>query len=154
MRKLPASYPIALLIAVFALLPFAVLVELAADGGPWFDSHNIQVLINTLLLMVLTGVGAVLIGVPLAVLLAFVNVPFKRFWLVLFSAPLALPSYLGAFTMYFSFGQGGELETLFGVSFPALEGLTGAALVMSLYTYPFVLMTTRSALLSVDTSQI
>lgn len=154
MRKLPASYPIALLIAVFALLPFAVLVELAADGGPWFDSHNIQVLINTLMLMVLTGVGAVLIGVPLAVLLAFVNVPFKRFWLVLFSAPLALPSYLGAFTMYFSFGQGGELETLFGVSFPALEGLTGAALVMSLYTYPFVLMTTRSALLSVDTSMI
>jgi len=150
----PKSYPLALLIALMALLPVGVLFSLAQDSAQLFDTHNLRVLGNTVSLVVLTIIGSVLIGVPLAFLTAYVQMPFKRFWLILLAAPLALPSYIGAFAMYFSFGRGGEIENILGISTPPISGLWGSALVMSLYTYPFVMMTTRSSLLSLDASLV
>jgi iron(III) transport system permease protein len=150
----PKSYPLALLIALMALLPVGVLFSLAQDSAQLFDTHNLRVLGNTISLVVLTIIGSVLIGVPLAFLTAYVQMPFKRFWLILLAAPLALPSYIGAFAMYFSFGRGGEIENVLGFSTPPISGLWGSALVMSLYTYPFVMMTTRSSLLSLDASLV
>ncbi|MEC7691772.1 MAG: ABC transporter permease subunit, partial [Pseudomonadota bacterium] len=154
MKNLPKSYPFAIIIAVIAILPVGVLFSLASDDAAFFDTRNITVLMNTLALMGLTVAGAVMVGVPLALLTAYVSLPLKRLWLILFAAPLAMPSYLGAFTLYFSFGRGGEIESFTGLTTPSLEGLWGAGLVMTLYTYPFVMMTTRSALLSLDASQI
>ena len=150
MTNWPKSYPLALLIALMALLPVGVLFSLAQDSAQLFDTHNLRVLGNTVSLVVLTIIGSVLIGVPLAFLTAYVQMPFKRFWLILLAAPLALPSYIGAFAMYFSFGRGGEIENILGITTPSISGLWGSALVMSLYTYPFVMMTTRSSLLSFD----
>lgn len=137
-----------------ALLPVGVLFSLAQDSAQLFDTHNLRVLGNTISLVVLTIIGSVLIGVPLAFLTAYVQMPFKRFWLILLAAPLALPSYIGAFAMYFSFGRGGEIENILGITTPSISGLWGSALVMSLYTYPFVMMTTRSSLLSLDASLV
>ncbi|CAB9492213.1 ABC transporter permease [Alteromonas macleodii] len=154
MTNWPKSYPLALLIALMALLPVGVLFSLAQDSAQLFDTHNLRVLGNTISLVVLTIIGSVLIGVPLAFLTAYVQMPFKRFWLILLAAPLALPSYIGAFAMYFSFGIGGEIENVLGISTPPISGLWGSALVMSLYTYPFVMMTTRSSLLSLDASLV
>ncbi|TKB02064.1 iron ABC transporter permease [Alteromonas portus] len=154
MTNWPKSYPLALLIALMALLPVGVLFSLAQDSAQLFDTHNLRVLGNTISLVVLTIFGSVLIGVPLAFLTAYVQMPFKRFWLILLAAPLALPSYIGAFAMYFSFGTGGEIENVLGISTPPISGLWGSALVMSLYTYPFVMMTTRSSLLSLDASLV
>ncbi|WP_017446655.1 ABC transporter permease [Gayadomonas joobiniege] len=154
MTNLPKSYPLALLIALLALLPVVVLFQLASDSADFFDSRNLTVLGNTLALMGLTVLGSVLIGVPLAFFTAYVKLPLQRLWLILFASPLALPSYVGAFTLYFSFGRGGEIENLLGFSPPPVSGLWGTALVMSLYTYPFVMMTTRAALLSQDASLI
>ena len=154
MTNWPKSYPLALLIALMALLPVGVLFSLAQDSAQLFDTHNLRVLGNTVSLVVLTIIGSVLIGVPLAFLTAYVQMPFKRFWLILLAAPLALPSYIGAFAMYFSFGRGGEIENILGITTPSISGLWGSALVMSLYTYPFVMMTTRSSLLSLDASLV
>lgn len=154
MTNWPKSYPLALLIALMALLPVGVLFSLAQDSAQLFDTHNLRVLGNTISLVVLTIIGSVLIGVPLAFLTAYVQMPFKRFWLILLAAPLALPSYIGAFAMYFSFGRGGEIENILGITTPSISGLWGSALVMSLYTYPFVMMTTRSSLLSLDASLV
>ncbi len=154
MTNWPKSYPLALLIALMALLPVGVLFSLAQDSAQLFDTHNLHVLGNTVSLVVLTIIGSVLIGVPLAFLTAYVQMPFKRFWLILLAAPLALPSYIGAFAMYFSFGRGGEIENILGITTPPISGLWGSALVMSLYTYPFVMMTTRSSLLSLDASLV
>ena len=154
MRKWPKPYPLAFLIALLAILPVGVLVSLASDSAQLFDTHNLRVLGNTLALVVLTIIGSVVMGVPLALFTAYVQGPFKKLWLILLAAPLALPSYIGAFAMYFSFGRGGEIETLTGIPTPAVSGLWGTALVMSLYTYPFVMMTTRASLLSQDASLV
>ncbi len=154
MIRWPLTYPLALLVAIVAILPVVVLIILAADSVQLFDSYHLTVLINTLLLMILTLFGAILIGVPLAFLTTYVHLPWRQFWLVLFVAPLAMPSYLGAFTFYAAFGPGGELYDLLGVKTPSMQGLTGAAIIMALYTYPFVLLTTRAALSSLDPSQL
>ncbi len=61
---------------------------------------------------------------------------------------------IGAFTFYAAFGPGGEIENLVGLATPSASGLWGAALVMTLYTYPFVLLTTRASLLSQDASLV
>ncbi|MFT7300592.1 MAG: iron(III) transport system permease protein [Porticoccus sp.] len=154
MSHWPKSYPLALIIALLALVPVGVLFGLAADGAQLFDAHNLRVLGNTLLLMFLTVFGATLIGVPLALLTAYVQLPWQRLWLIIFAAPLAMPSYIGAFTLYAAFGPGGEIDTLLGIPTPSINGLTGAALVMVLYTYPFVMLTTRASLLGLDSSLV
>lgn len=150
MTHWPHTYPIAFVVALLALVPVGVLSVLASDSGTWFDDYNLRVLANTLWLMGLTALGATIIGVPLALMTAYAQLRWRRLWLIVLAAPLALPSYIGAFTLYAAFGSGGEIDTLFNWSTPRWYGLTGASLVMVLYTYPFVLLTTRSALLSLD----
>lgn len=154
MKSWPRSYPLAFIIALLALSPVVVLLDLASDSDYFFDARNFQVFSNSLWLMLLTTLGAIFIGVPLAFLITYTQIPWRRFWLILLAAPLALPSYLGAFTFYAAFGIGGEINRQFGIPLPAVEGLTGSVLVMILYTYPFVLLTTRASLNSLDASQI
>lgn len=150
----PVSYPLALIVALMALVPVGVLFGLASDDVQLFDAHNLKVLTNTLLLMVFTVLGAILIGVPLALLTAYAQMPGRRLWLILLAAPLAIPSYIGAFTLYAAFGRGGEIENLLGLPVPAMDGLMGATIVMILYSYPFVMLTTRASLLSLDASLV
>ena len=150
----PASYPLALVIAVLALVPVGVLMGLASDSAELFDAHNLKVLTNTLLLMFFTVLGSVVIGVPLALITAYVQVPWRKLWLIVLAAPLAIPSYIGAFTLYAAFGRGGEIQQLLGLPMPSVKGLAGATLVMTLYSYPFVMLTTRASLLSLDASLV
>ncbi|MFC6634592.1 ABC transporter permease [Microbulbifer taiwanensis] len=150
----PGSYPLALIIALLALVPVGVLMGLASDEAQLFDAHNLRVLSNTLLLMAFTVLGSILIGVPLALLTAYVQLPYRKLWLITLAAPLAIPSYIGAFTLYAAFGCGGEIENLLGFPAPALDGLVGATVVMTLYSYPFVMLTTRASLLSLDVSLV
>ncbi|MDZ7661422.1 iron ABC transporter permease [Thiohalophilus sp.] len=154
MIRFPRSYPVAALVALAALAPIGVLIVLGADAAQFFDSHSLGILINTLLLTLFTVIGSVLLGVPLALLTAYVELPFRRLWLIALAAPLAMPSYIGAFTFYAAFGPGGEIENLIGLPMPGVHGLAGATLVMTLYTFPFVLLTTRASLRSLDGSLV
>lgn len=154
MTRWPLSYLPALVVALVAVLPVAVLFGLAGSPQELFDTRNLALLGDTLLLTGFTALGAVLIGVPLALLTAWVRLPLGRLWLVVLAAPLALPSYIGAFTVYAAFGPGGEIENVFGLQTPSARGLAGASVVMALYTYPFVLLTTRAALLGQDAGLI
>lgn len=154
MKRWPRSYPMAAAVAAMAMLPLVVLFYLGAGAEEFFTAHSLKVWLNTLLLTALTVAGAVLLGVPLALLTAYVTLPFRRLWLVALAAPLAMPSYIGAFTFYAAFGAGGEVEDLLGIPTPGLHGLPGATLVMTLYTFPFVMLTTRASLRSLDASLV
>ena len=154
MTRLPPSYPAALLVAVVALLPVGVLFSLSDAPDGLFAARNLGLMLNTGLLTLFTVLGSILIGVPLALLTAYVRLPLKNIWLVLLAAPLAMPSYIGAFTFYAAFGPGGEIENVLGLATPSAEGLVGASVVMALYTYPFVLLTTRASLLNQDASLV
>ncbi|MEO0437290.1 MAG: iron ABC transporter permease [Pseudomonadota bacterium] len=148
------SYLFATPIALAAIAPLLILFILADDYASVFALRNLELLLNTLALASLSAGGSILIGVPLAFFLSFVRVPLPRLFLALFAAPLAVPSYLGAFTFYAAFGAGGELESWLGLATPSVGGLWGAALVISLYTYPFVMLTVRAALLNQDVNVV
>lgn len=154
MTRLPISYPLAFVVALLALCPILVLFGLAQDAEGLFDARNLKVLLNTLALMFFTVIGSIGVGVPLALITAYFQLPLKKLWLIILAAPLALPSYIGAFTLYAAFGPGGEIDNLTGLPTPAITGMTGSTLVMVLYTYPFVLLTTRASLLGQDASLI
>ncbi|MDZ7731486.1 MAG: iron ABC transporter permease [Natrialbaceae archaeon] len=122
------------------------------------DPGTLDVLFNSIELTVGVTAGAVLLGVPLAMLTARTDLPFRRFWTILVALPLVVPSYIGAFAFVSAFGPQGEFHDLLepvGVDhIPEIYGLPGAILVITLYTYPYVFLTTRAALLALDTRQV
>jgi len=137
-------------IAALALMPVAVLVTMSLGAGFELGGRTGDIMLNTVWLAVLTVTGAVLIGVPLALVTTYATLPLRRLWIAVLAAPLAIPSYLGAFALFAAFGPGGEIDTYTGIVTPRAHGLTGATLVMVLYTYPFVFISTRAALQSLD----
>lgn len=154
MRRWPLSYAPASGIAAAVLAPVAVLVGLAWGTDPALGGRVGTIALNSVLLTAATVAGSVAIGVPLALATACVRLPLARLWLVLLAAPLAIPSYIGAFTWLAAFGPGGEIERGLGLATPSVRGLAGASLVMTLYTYPFVLLTTRAALRQLDAQSV
>ncbi|MGE9267975.1 MAG: ABC transporter permease [Verrucomicrobiales bacterium] len=148
------SYLMSALIAVMALTPILFLYTLSKGAEAYFTPETGRILRNTILLTVTTVGGSILLGVPLALLTAYGKLPLPRLWVVALATPLAVPSYIGAFTYYAAFGQAGEIEKLLGLSLPRLEGLAGSTLVMTLYSFPFVFLTTRAALRGLDSNLV
>ncbi len=151
-------------IAAVLVFPLTWLFVEAAKVNPdrarelLFQSGGLEVLLNSLLLMTGVTVFSVLIGVPLAFLTVRTDLPFRRFWTILVALPLVVPSYVGAFAFVSAFGPRGEFHEILsplGVErLPEIYGLPGAVLVITLYTYPYVFLTTRASLLSLDTSLV
>ncbi|MFC5971628.1 ABC transporter permease [Halomarina salina] len=116
-----------------------------------------SVLVNSLALVLVVTAASIVLGVPLAVLTVQTDLPFRRLWTVLAALPLVVPSYIGAFAYVSTFGPSGALADVLeplGVGLPTVYGLGGTALVLTLFTYPYVFLTTRASLLSFDTTQI
>ena len=123
-----------------------------------FSAQTLAVITNSVLLMAGVTGFSVLIGVPLAYLTVRTDLPFRRFWSILVSLPLVIPSYVGAFAFVSAFGPRGAFHDVLaplGIDrFPDIYGLSGSILVITLYTYPYVFLTTRAALRSFDTTLI
>lgn len=139
-------------------LTWLVIEAVTVDPGRAYDltvrSETLDILLNSLLLMGLVTISSILLGVPLAYLTTRTNLPFRRFWTIVVALPLVVPSYVGAFALVSAFGPNGEfqsaLEPLGIARVPEIYGLTGATLAITLYTYPYVYLTTRAALISFD----
>ncbi|MFC4542830.1 ABC transporter permease [Halosolutus amylolyticus] len=118
--------------------------------------ETVDIVTNSLLLMTSVTLLSVLIGVPLAWLTVQTDLPFRRFWSIVVALPLVVPSYIGAFAFVSAFGPRGEFQSILqplGIErLPEIYGLSGTTLVITLYTYPYVYLTTRAALLSFDTT--
>jgi len=153
---------VAALIALALVAPLAWLAVEAADLG-WeavdltTQATTIEVLVRSVALVAVVTGASIVLGVGMAVLTVQGDIPFRRFWTVLCAVPLAMPSYLGAFAAISAFGPRGALSHVLdpvGLSMPTIYGFGGAALVLTLYTYPYVFLTTRASLLSLDASLV
>lgn len=150
-----------LLVAGLAVLPIGYLVvrALGADLDALdlvLRPRTIVVAASTVALALLVGVGTIAVGVPLAWLTTRTDLPGRRWWAVLVAVPLAIPSYVIGFAFLAAFGSRGALQGLlepFGVrQLPSIGGLFGTTLVLILAAYPYVLLSTRAALLRTDPS--
>ncbi|WP_115862954.1 ABC transporter permease [Halorussus litoreus] len=147
-------------IAVAVLSPILWIFLRAADVGVESSiamlsrSSMIDILVNSVGLVTTVTAASVLLGVPLAILTVETDLPFRRFWTVVLALPLVVPSYIGAFAFVSAFGPRGALADALaplGVeSIPTIYGFHGAALVLTLFVYPYVFLTTRASLLSFD----
>jgi iron(III) transport system permease protein len=161
----PRGVCLTLLAAAIGTLLVLPVVWFVADAatldGDTFEllaaESTLRVLLRSIELVAVVTAGSILLGVPLAVLTAQTDLPFSRFFTVVSALPLAIPSYLGAFAALSATGPRGVLtEALapLGVPVPEIRGFVGAAMVLTLYTYPYVFLTTRASLLSLDSSLV
>ncbi|MFW6435556.1 MAG: ABC transporter permease [Halovenus sp.] len=116
--------------------------------------ETLDIFVNSIVLVALVTVGSILVGVPLAMLTVQTDLPFRRFWTVVSALPLVIPSYIGAFAFISATGSGGAFTDVLapiGIErIPAVDGLVGSTIVLILFTYPYVYLTTRASLLSLD----
>jgi iron(III) transport system permease protein len=141
-------------------LPLVYLVVRSFEGG-WsefaevvLDGETFAVLGRSALLAAVVTGASVGIAVPLAWLTARTDLPGRRAWAVLAALPLVIPSYVGGFVLVSALGPRGmlqgALEPLGVERLPEIYGFPGAALALTLFSYPYVFLTVRAALRGMD----
>lgn len=113
--------------------------------------------VNSLGLMLGVGLGTLLLGVSTAWLISMTDFPLRRFFEWSLIIPLAIPSYVIAFTYTGLLEYSGPVQTflreVFGWRsaadywFPQIRSLPGAVAMMTLVFYPYVYMLSRAAFL-------
>ena len=156
----PVVWVPAILVGVAMLLPLIYLVVRTVGAGNealdlLFRQRTFWVTLRTIALAgVVTGASAV-VALPLAWLTVRTNLPFRRVWSVVTVLPLVVPSYVGGFVIVAALGPRGFLQQLLegplGVQrLPDIYGFPGAALTLTLFTYPYMLLSLRAALWRLD----
>jgi iron(III) transport system permease protein len=156
---LAASAVTALILLVPLYLVIRGLGAGAEAAATLLSQRTFQVLGNTLLLAVAVTFGATALALPLAWLTTATDLPGRRLWGVLVALPLILPSYVVAFIYVSLLSPKGlvqqTLEPLTGIErLPDFYGFPGAFLVLTLITYPYILLTVRGAIQHLDPSLI
>ncbi len=145
----------AIIAVVFLVLPLAGLVVRAPWGrlgSVLSGSDAVQALVLSLwTATVTTGIGLV-IGVPLAWVLARTTFPGQRLLRALVTLPLVLPPVVGGVALLLAFGRnsfiGASLDSWFGLTIP----FSPLAVVMAetFVAMPFLIITVEGALRSAD----
>ena len=95
---------------------------------------------------------SIVLGLPLAWVLARVRVPGRRLLRALVLLPMVLPPVVGGVALLFAFGRrgpaGGLLEDVLGVRLPFTTA--GAALAEAFVAMPFLVVTAEAAFRNVD----
>lgn len=151
---------LALVLVAVVLLPVIYLLLRAVAAGEeglryLLDVRTLQVIWNSVALTGAVTFSAALIGVPFAWLTARARLPLRRVWLIGGLLAMVIPSYLGAITYIAAFGPRGLLqqilEPLLGVQrLPSIYGFFGAWLCITLFTFPYIVLPVRAALLGMD----
>ncbi|MDE2861699.1 MAG: iron ABC transporter permease [Chloroflexota bacterium] len=149
----------AALVGAAVLLPVAYLALRSLEAGTetWdllLRPRTLAILARSLLLAATVTAASVAIAVPLAWLTVRTDLPLRGLWSVLTALPLVIPSYLGAFLVVTAIGPKGLLQgwlAPIGVErLPSIYGFAGAWLVLTLLSYPYVLLPVRAALARMD----
>jgi len=142
-------------VALVAALPLVyVLVRAAGAGGDTWSlllDRRIPVLLgHTLGLAAVVCAATLVVGGGLAWLTVATDLPGRRVLSLLCALPLAIPPYVGAVAYADVLGPRGGLQQLLeplGVDrLPSIFGFDGAALVLTLFTYPYVFLLASAGL--------
>lgn len=145
-------------VALLCSLPLAYVLVRAAGAGleTWsllLDRRIPPLLVNTVGLALVVVAATLAIGAGLAYLVVRTDLPGRRALSVLCALPLAIPPYVGAVVYADVLGPRGALRDAVGVEqLPSIFGFPGAALVLVLFTYPYVFLLASGALRALDPS--
>ncbi len=130
----------AVVVAALAVIPLGYLLVRSIDAGPGAVAEILsrpriwRLTVNSLLLAGAVGAACLAIGTASGWALARVRLPAFRFWLLLSTLPLAVPSYLAAY---------GWLVVV-----PSLSGFWPSFLVLTMACAPYVTLPVAAALRS------
>jgi iron(III) transport system permease protein len=157
-RTAPLSLRLAAaLVAVLFATPLTYLVvrnlgELGGLRDTLVDRRAIDPLIRSLTLAAAVAASAAVAGTGVSWVLVRTNVPLRRVWAALAPLPLVFPSFVGAFALQASLARGGLVESWFGVAGFRVEGFVGAWAVLTMFTFPYVLLPVGARLLALPPS--
>ncbi|MEC4817093.1 MAG: iron ABC transporter permease [Scytonema sp. PMC 1069.18] len=151
------------LTSVAILLPLTYLViRTAGVGGEQLWAlvsrpRTLVVLLNSVGVALVSTLLSAAIAVPLAFLTTRTDLPWRRLWLIATTLPLAVPDYVGGFALIAAFGPKGSLLQLWleplGVQeLPEIYGWTGAILGLTLFSYPYILLSVQAGLQGIDST--
>jgi iron(III) transport system permease protein len=89
-------------------------------------------------------------GVPVAWLTVRSDLPARRFFAIATAMPLVIPSYVGAYALIAAIAPGGLVESWLGVRPPSPYGFGGAFIALTLFSFPYVIITVQAALRGTD----
>lgn len=145
-------------VAVILLPVFSIVVSLFAAPNENWEHIKQYMLTNYILqsvgLMLFTGILTVMIGVILAWLIAAYDFPLKRFFHWALVLPLSIPPYIAAYTYSAMLSYTGIVQTTLRSTFGFtpdqkwfdIMSFPGAVFIFTLFLYPYVYMLTRSFL--------
>lgn len=148
-----------MILAVLGVVIFALPLIGLLGRTPWADLGELltnEVVTDALRLSVVTSLSAtavsVVVGVPLAVLLARVEFPGRTLVRGLVLLPLVLPPVVGGAALLFALGRRGVVgEPLYEATGLVLPfSIWGAILAATLVAMPFLVITVESALRNLD----
>ncbi len=116
--------------------------EGADPGGLLLSSRTLEPLWRTTRLATAVSLSAMVLGTSLAWLTTRTDLPWVRFWRFVLPIPLVFPTFIGAAAFIRALSTGGIAnDFLSGVGIERtweLRGFSGAWLVLTLFTYPYV----------------
>lgn len=148
----------AVLAALAMVIPLIYLALRAFQAEPdmlmelVFRQRNLDLLLNTLKLTFGVLLLATLMAMPTAWLVTRTNIRFKKTITLLAIVPLAVPGYVMAYALMGLGGHYGVFAQLFGWQLPRISGYSGAVLALGFYTFPYLFLNLRAALLGLDRS--
>jgi len=159
-RRSAGTHPIvwmpALVVAVAMLLP-AVYLVVASSELPGerildiiTDPSTARLTGRTLLLAGSVTLASLVLGLPIAWVTVRSDLPARRFFAIATALPLVIPTYVGAYALVAAFARGGLVESWFGVVGPSPYGFWGAFVALTLFTFPYVLITVQASLRGLD----
>ncbi|MDZ5699595.1 iron ABC transporter permease [Chelativorans sp. M5D2P16] len=157
-QRHPLTLAATALVATVVLLPLCatILIALSGTGADWPHLARYvlpQSVATTLHLLVMVTMATAVVGVTCAWLVVAYDFPFRRTLSWALVLPLAVPPYLAAYAYAEFFHYVGPVQSalraLFGYTrpneywFPEIRTVTGAAIVISAVTFPYVYLTAR-----------
>ena len=109
-----------------------------------------------MLLFIFVVISSLILGLLISIILVRFNIPGSKILFTLSVLPLVIPSYIGALTYVSAFSPKGLFVQLFsslGINeIAGIDGFFGSWLVLTLFTYPYVLLICSSALRNLDST--
>ena len=147
------------LCSTLVLLPLLVVVtsfgEIDQEIWQFLLDYQLGLLLkNTLILLITTSVGILLLGVTTAWLTAMYQFPGRKLFFWAMMLPLTVPAYVLAFVQLGMFDYTGAISTYlrerqgFAQGLPDIRNIWGLSIVLILAFYPYVYLLARNAFTS------